>query len=88
MSSININGKQYEKRRYTYDEIKKIFNGKVVVLDDACIENMNLVSGILVDAFNIEEKINRRKKYMIEGKKYTLWDLSPEPIIAGYREYV
>ena len=86
METVKFNGKDYECRRYSLKELEDLFNGYVVALGEARFENMNLASGILVGVFNIEQKVSMRKKYLLEGKKYTLWDLSPEPVFASYLE--
>ena len=87
MRTICFNGNQYECRRYSLKELEEHFDGYIVVLEDAEFTDMsNLKDGILVDVFDVSKKIDMRKKYLLEGKKYTLWDLSPEPLFARYME--
>ena len=87
MKTITFNGNQYECKRYSLKELEKHFNGYIVVLEDAKFYDMsNLKNGILVDVFDISKKIDMRKRYLLEDKKYTLWDLSQEPLFASYTE--
>lgn len=87
MKTITFNGNQYECKRYSLKELEEHFDGYVVVLEDAKFTDMsNLKNGILVDVFDVSKKIDMRKKYLLEGKEYTLWDLSPEPLFASYME--
>lgn len=85
MNTITFNGNQYESRRYTLKELEENFNGYVVALEDANFVDMsNLENGILVDVFEANRKNEMRRKYLLEGKECTLWDLSPEPLFASY----
>ncbi len=85
MKTITFNGKQYECKRYSLKELEEYFDGYVVVLEDAkFIDMSNLKNGVLVDVFDVSKKIDMRKKYLLEGKKYTLWDLSPEPLFTSH----
>ena len=49
---------------------------------------MNLESGVLVDVFDSDDRNLMREKYMIEGLDYSVWDLSPQPILVGFRGLV
>ncbi len=87
MKTITFNGNQYECKRYSLKELEEHFDGYVVVLEDAKFTDMsNISSGVLVDVFDIEQKNDMSKKYLLEGKEYTFWDLSPEPLFASYTE--
>ena len=86
MKTITFKGNQYECKRYSLKELEERFNGYVVVLEDANLEDMELIDGVLVDVIEVEQKMAVRKQYLLEGKKYILWDLSPEPIFASYME--
>ncbi len=86
MKTITFNGNQYECKRYSLKELEENFDGYVVVLEDAKLQDMELISGVLVDVITVEQKATVRKQYLLEGKKYTLWDLSPEPVFASYME--
>ncbi len=82
MKTIVFNDKQYECRRYSLRELEENFDGYIVVLKDAKLQDMELISGELVNIINIEQKNEVRKQYLINGDNYILWDLSPEPIFA------
>lgn len=87
MGTINVDGKSYSSKRYSLKELEDLFSGRVVVLKDVIFKNMNLVSGILVNVCSLEEKNDMRLKIINEGKDYTVWDLSPEPLLIGYQEF-
>lgn len=85
--TVTVNGKKYPCKRYTTEELEETFSDCIVVLDDTRYKNMNLVSGILVDIFDISMKNKMREKYMEEGKNYDFLDLYPEPLLIGYKEF-
>ena len=88
MKTISFNGKQYECKRYSSEELHEMFRGYAVALEDTETKDMNLVSGVLVDVFDSYDRNLMREKYMIEGLDYSVWDLSPQPILAGFRGLV
>ena len=89
IKTITVDGKQYERRRYDYEELKRMFDGRVVILEDAVYKNMNPVSGILLDVCNANEKRKRRLEYLKSSdKKFTFWDFTPAPILIGYKEII
>ena len=87
--TITVDGLQYDCKRYSYNDLKKMFDGKVVVLKDPEYKDMNLVSGILLDVCE-ESEINKRRLEYLKApeKNLTLWDFSPAPILSGYRMVV
>ena len=88
MKTITFNGKSYESRRYTLEELKNLFNGYVLVLEDATFEDMNLIDGILIEICETRTKREVMRKYALEEKSCTFWDLSPEPILIPYMELI
>ena len=82
MKTITFNGNQYECKMYSSEELYKMFHGYAVALEDTKTKDMNLVSGILVDVFDSDDRNLMREKYMIEGLDYSVWDLSPQPILS------
>ena len=89
IKTINVDGKSYECKRYSFDELKNSFDGKVVVLEDAIYKDMNLVSGILLDVCDAKEKKKLRLSYLKSSdKNFTFWDFSPTPLLVSYREVV
>ena len=85
---VIIDGKKYERRRYTYDELRELFYGKVVIVEDAVIENCNLVDGILIGACNSDEEDELAIEYNKDGYKYTFWGFCSFPVSIGYRELI
>ena len=83
MKTITFKGRQYECKRYSSEELHKMFHGYAVALENTKIKDMNLVSGVLVDVFDSDDRNIMREKYMIEGLEYSVWDLSPQPILVG-----
>ena len=79
--TISVDGKTYECRRYTLQELQELFDGKVVVLDEAVIKNLDLVSRVLLDVCDTKTKNKVMEKYLLEGNSYTFWDFSPEPLL-------
>ena len=88
MRTITFNGQQYECRRYSSEELHKMFRGYAVALEDTEVKDMNLESGILVAVFNSDDRNLMREKYLDEGLDYSVWDLSPQPILVGLRGLV
>ena len=86
MKTITVDGKEYECRRYTLEELEKLFDEKTLVLEDVTFEDMNIVDGILLEACDIKSKREVMNKYMSMDGVYTFWDVSPEPILIGYRK--
>ena len=86
MKTITFKDKQYECKRYSSEELHKMFHGYAVALEDTKTKDMNLVSGVLVDVFDSDDRNLMREKYLIEGLDYSVWDLSPQPILVGLRQ--
>lgn len=85
---VIIDGKKYERRRYTYDELRELFYDKVVILKDASIKDLNLVDGILVDACNPDEEDELAVEYNKDGYKYTFWGFCSFPVNISYKELI
>ncbi|MBR1742437.1 MAG: hypothetical protein IJ733_11355 [Lachnospiraceae bacterium] len=89
IKTITVDDKQYECKRYTYEELSSMFYWKVVVLEDPIYKDMNLVSGILVEVGEPSEKDKLRIKCLkTKDRKLTVWSFSPAPILVGYKELV
>ena len=88
-NTIVFDGKSYECKRYSYEELKIMFDGKVVVLEDPVYKDMNLVSGVLLEVCDIKEKKNLRLKYLKSSdKNFTFWDFSQTPLLISYQEVI
>ena len=82
MQTVMFNGKEYECRRYTYNELKKLFEGYLVVLKDAVIKNLNVQSGVLVGVYEGSRKNELMKEALDNGWKYRFLDLRDAPILG------
>ena len=66
--SIVVEGKIYESKRYTYDELKNMFNGKVVFVENATMKGLYPIDGILINVCKTKDKDAIAYKYLTEGR--------------------
>ena len=84
---ILFNGREYESRRYTLEELDKLFHGYIAIIEDPKYKNNILTSGKLIGLCDVKDKNKIRLNYMKSGiKNVTLWDLSPIPLFVGFKE--
>ncbi len=86
MQTIMFNGKEYECRRYTYDELEQLFDGYLVLLSDAVIDGSDVESGILVSVNKPCEKSELMLKDLKDGTDYEFLDLGYRTAFSGYFE--
>ena len=84
-SSIVVEGKIYESKRYTYDELKNMFNGKVVFVENATMQGLYPIDGILINVCETKDKDDIAYKYLIEGRNVEKIDFSTMPLFSFYQ---
>ena len=82
--SIVFDGKPYECKRYTYEELHKILCDKVVILKDSHVDHSDLIDGILVGICNPEDEDSVAVQNMKDGKDYSYWYIGPSEIVTPY----
>lgn len=66
--TVIVDGKEYESKRYTWEELVDMFPEKWVILDDITFDHSDIVDGILVGVCKDGEK-NRIEEENVRNNK-------------------
>lgn len=83
--NIIIDGKTYEKKRYTYNELKEMFPGKVVFIEDPTMKGLYPTDGILINVCDSKQKDDYSYKYYIENRNVEKLDFTVPPMFITFQ---
>ena len=71
MKTVIIQGREYRSKRYKWEELADMFPHMWVVLDKVKCDSQRIISGVLINAVQDEDKLALSMRYKKEGKTYS-----------------